>query len=218
MIPISQHIKGRIEENGTGWAFTAYDFADLGTLRQIIGALRCLTAQGFIRRACRNIYDYPRYHHRIGICGPSQKQVLEAIKRQTGERIWPTGAQAANMIGLTTQVPAVPAYVTTGKPRHIVFLESGYTIQLREMTLPKTLTRTISYLALAGLDNIGPDYVDQRRIDLAAKHLTADDKKDIEKNLPHIQDPWLIDIAIQLIAWEKPLWVPDPDADPIHFN
>lgn len=218
-MPISsQKIKDRIEEKGEGWAFTAHDFADLGTIRYIVSVFHQLTAQGFIRRASRTVYYYPRHHPKIGICGPSSKGVLDALQRWTGERIWPTGAQAANMIGLTTQVPAHPVYMTTGRPRNIVLLESGYTMRLQEMTMPKTLTRGIAYLALAGIDNLGPRIVDQRMIDIAAKHLKPDDKKDIEENLPHIQDPWLADIARQLIAWEKPLWVPDPDADPVHFN
>ena len=218
MTLLTQQIKDRIEEKGAGWAFTAHDFTDLGTIRPITGTLHQLTAQGIIRRATRTVYDYPRHHHLIGICVPSQKEVLDAIKRWTGERIWPTGYSAANMIGITTQVPARPAYVTTGKPRNIVFLESGCTIQLWEMTMPKTLTRPIAYLVLAGLDNMGSDYVGQRMIDIAAKHLKPDDKKDIEQNLPYIEDPWLADIARQLLAWEKPLWVRDIDEDPYYSN
>ncbi len=212
-----QHIKNHIEETGVGWVFTAHDFADLGTIRQIVGAFHKLMKDGFIRRATRTVYYYPQYHPMIGICSPSSKGVLDALQRWTGERIWPTGASAANMTGMCTQVPARPVYVTTGKPRNIAFLGSRCVIELQEMTMPKTLTRPIAYLVLAGIDNLGPRIVDQRKIDIAAKHLKPDDKKDIEQNLPHIQDPWLADIARQLIAWEKPSWVRDPD-DPYSYS
>jgi hypothetical protein len=159
---LAQHIKNHIEEKGVGWVFTAHDFADLGTIRQIVGAFHKLMKDGFIRRATRTVYYYPQYHPMIGICSPSSKGVLDALQRWTGERIWPTGASAANMTGMCTQVPARPVYVTTGKPRNIAFLGSRCVIELQEMTMPKTLTRPIAYLVLAGIDNLGPRIVDQR--------------------------------------------------------
>lgn len=217
ILDLVQTVEKRIKEKGVNWAFTAHDFADCGPARKIIGVFHQLVREEFIRHATRTVYYYPDYHPMIGICSPSSGKVLKAIERWTGERIWPTGASAANMTGMCTQVPAKPIYVTTGKPRNITFLESGYTIQLQEMTMPRTLKRPIAYLVLAGIDNLGPRIVDQREIDIAAKHLTPEDKMDIEENLSHIQDPWLSDIARQLIAWEKPSWVRDPD-DPFYSN
>lgn len=218
MSSLTQKIKNRIEEKDRGWAFTTHDFVDLGNCRQTGSTMRRLTAQGFIRHVSRGVYDYPRKHSTLGDFPPHTEHTAAAVARTTGDRIYPTGAAAANRMGLTTQVPARTAYVTTGKPKKIVFLDSSFTIELRKAKLPKTLTRDLAWMALQALDNIGPDYVGQKMIDQCAKYLKPDDKKDIQQNLLYIQDPWLADIAKQLVAWEKPLWIPDPDADPIYSN
>lgn len=198
MTSIAQKIKNRIKGKGRGWAFTPRDFIDLGPRNNIGQILYRLTKQGFIRQVSRGVYDYPRHHPDLGIRVPDVKQVADAVARATGDRVYMTGAAAANRMGLTTQVPAKAAYVTTGKPKDIVFSDSGYTIQLRKAGLPKTITHDLAWMALLALDNIGPDYVDQGMIDKCAKHLRADDKKDIQQNLRYIRGSWLTDIARQL--------------------
>ena len=124
------------------------------------------------------------------------EKVVAAVVRKTGDHIYPTGPTAANKIGLTTQVPAKTAYVTTGKPRDVQVW--NVKIKLHKATLPKTLTRPLAYMALQALDNIGPDYVDKKMIDKTAKYLKPADKKDIHDNLRYIRNPWLTDIARQL--------------------
>ena len=102
-------------------------------------------------------------------------------------------------MGLTTQVPARPAYVTTGKPKNITIDGSKLVVRLQKAKLPKTLTHDMAYMALQALDNIGPSYVDQKMISQCAKYLTPADKKDIQQNLRYLRNPWLTDIAKQLI-------------------
>lgn len=197
MASVAQKIKNRIKGKGRGWAFTPKDFLDLGPRNNVGQVLHRLTAQGFIRQVSRGVYDYPRHDPDIGIRVPNVKQVAVAVARATGDRVYMTGAAAANRMGLSTQVQARPTYVTTGKPKDII-LPSGSRIRLRKATLPKTITRDLALMALQALDNIGPDYVDQKTIDKCAQHLKPADKRDIQKNLRYIRNPWLADIARQL--------------------
>lgn len=197
MISIAQKIKNRIKGKGRGWAFTPKDFLDLGPRNNVGQILHRLTAQGFIRQVSRGVYDYPRKDPDIGIRVPGVKQVADAVARATGDRIYMTGAAAANRMGLSTQVQAKTTYVTTGKPRDIV-LPSGSKIRLRKATLPRSITSDLALMALQALDNIGPDYVDQKTIDKCAQYLSPADKKDIQKNLRYIRKPWLADVARQL--------------------
>ncbi|PZP52963.1 MAG: hypothetical protein DI586_11505, partial [Micavibrio aeruginosavorus] len=118
--------------------------------------------------------------------------------RATGDRIYPTPAQAANRLGLTTQVPAGTAYITTGKPRTVH--AGNLKIDLQKTSLPKTLTHYMAFMALQALDNMGSSNVDQKMIDKVAKKLTPADKKDIHANLRYIRNPKLADIARQLTA------------------
>jgi hypothetical protein len=48
---------------------------------------------------------------------PDVDQVARAIARKFGWRIQPSGAIAANLLGLSTQVPARAAYLSDGPDR-----------------------------------------------------------------------------------------------------
>jgi len=48
---------------------------------------------------------------------PSIEKVIEAVAAQRGETIVPSGAAAANTLGLTTQVPVRWVYLTSGPSR-----------------------------------------------------------------------------------------------------
>ncbi len=196
MTSVAQKIKNRIKGKGRGWAFTPKDFLDLGARNNVGQILMRLTVQGFIRQVSRGVYDYPRKHSTMGDFPPNAYNVAAAVARKTGDSIYPTGAAAANRMGLTTQVPAKTAYVTTGKPRDIQVW--NVKVKLYKTTLPRTLTRSLAYMALQALDNLGPDYVDQKTINKTAKHLKAADKKDIQDNLRYIRNPWLVDVARKL--------------------
>jgi len=58
----------------------------------------------------------------------------------------------------------------------------------------------MAYMALQAFDNMGPKHVDQKMIDKCVKHLSPADKKDIQQNLRYIKNPWLTDVARQLIT------------------
>jgi hypothetical protein len=45
--------------------------------------------------------------------------IAAALGRQTGSRVAPSGALAANRLGLSTQVPARPVYLTDGRTRQV---------------------------------------------------------------------------------------------------
>lgn len=200
MISLAQKIMNRIRRHGRGWVFTPRDFVDLASRSNVDTVLHRLAGQGDIRHFARGLYDYPRKHPKLGNFPPHAPQAAAAIARATGDRIYPTGAQAANRLGLTTQVPADTIYVTTGKSKDIVFSDSGFTIHLQKAKLPKTLTHQMAYMALQALDNLGPRMVDRKMIDTVAKILAPDDKKDIQANLRYIRNPWLMNVARQLTA------------------
>jgi hypothetical protein len=46
-------------------------------------------------------------------------QALDTLARQTGSRIVPSGAVAANRLELSNQVPAKPVYLTDGRTRQV---------------------------------------------------------------------------------------------------
>ena len=54
---------------------------------------------------------------RFGPRSPSAEQAIAALTVQRSETIVPSGAAAANALGLTTQVPVKSVYLTSGRSR-----------------------------------------------------------------------------------------------------
>ncbi|WP_290483272.1 DUF6088 family protein, partial [Hyphomonas sp. UBA3601] len=90
---------------------------DLGSRASVDQTLSRLTDQGVIRRLARGIYDYPKTSPRLGRLSPDPDAVAAAIARKDGRVVQVSPARAANMLGLTTQVPAKAVYLTDGPSR-----------------------------------------------------------------------------------------------------
>jgi hypothetical protein len=115
---IETKLSYRIRGNGGGWAFSPKDFLDLGGRPTVDSALHRLTQRGEVRRVVRGIYDYPRFSKLLGQqLSPDVDQVARAIARKFHWRIQPSGATAANLLGLSTQVPARAVYLSDGPDR-----------------------------------------------------------------------------------------------------
>lgn len=113
-------IMRRVQGMGRGSVFTPSDFVDLGGRAALDQALSRLTRAGKIRRLARGVYDYPRINPLLGPISPTPDVVARALARKTGSTVQVTGAQAANALGLSTQVPAHTVYLTDGPSRRVV--------------------------------------------------------------------------------------------------
>ena len=112
-------IKNRITEHGPGWCFTPMHFSDLGSDASIRKSLSQLEKQKFIRRLARGLYDYPRKHDTLGIIPPDLNKVAKAIAEKDGALIQPAGAHAANLVGLSTQVPGRIIFLTEAASKKV---------------------------------------------------------------------------------------------------
>ncbi len=95
---------------------TAKGLLHLGSRAAIDQALSRLARRGELLRAGRGLYVLP-IESRFGNRAPSPNKTIEALAAQRGERIASSGAAAANALGLTTQVPLTPEYLTSGPSR-----------------------------------------------------------------------------------------------------
>jgi hypothetical protein len=120
MVNLQDKILSHIRLQGIGGVFTPRDFLDLGSRDAVDQALARLVRQGVLLRLARGIYHYPRINARFNIVvPPDADQIADALGRQTGARVVPSGAVAANRFGLTSQVPAKPVYLTDGNSRQV---------------------------------------------------------------------------------------------------
>lgn len=120
MLTITDRIIYRIRGMGRGSAFMRHDFQDLGNMDAAAKVLTRLSSGKIIRRLKPGLFDFPRFNKKLGgQLSPDLDQVAKAVARKNGLRLQVTGAQAANLLGLSTQVPAQAIYLTDGPSKKI---------------------------------------------------------------------------------------------------
>jgi hypothetical protein len=175
MSSMPSQILRRARAHGRGSVFTPVDFVDLGSRAAVDQALSRLTKQGQLRRLVRGLYDYPRVHSQLGLLAPAPDEVAKAFARETGSSLQVAGAQAANALGLSTQVPARSVYLTDGPSRRVVLGKRIVDVRHaspKHLVAPGSMAGTV----VQALRHLGPDAV-SAVIGAAAPHLTASDRR-----------------------------------------
>lgn len=134
---ISHKVKRRIIRKGRGSVFSIGDFSDIGSRAAIELILVRLTHRGTIRRIARGLYDYPIVDPDLGMLSPSVEAITSALAGAGKLRLQPSGAYAANILGLSEQVPMRIVFLTDGASRRI--LVGGREIILKRTT-PKNMS------------------------------------------------------------------------------
>ena len=101
-----------------GTPITAKMWLHLGNRAALDQALSRLVRRSKLLRAGRGVYVAP-VASRFGSRAPAAQKVVEELSMRRGETIVPSGANAANALGLTTQVPTRTVYLTSGRSRKI---------------------------------------------------------------------------------------------------
>lgn len=113
---LTEQILAHAEGLAEGTPVSAKSLLHLGNRAAVDQALSRLAERGQLIRAGRGIYLRP-VTSRFGTRAPSVEQAVEAFASQRGEVVVPSGAAAANALGLTTQVPVRSVYLTSGRTR-----------------------------------------------------------------------------------------------------
>lgn len=116
---IAAAILDRIQSGPQDRVWTPQDFLDLGSRAAVDKALSRNCKSGIINRAGRGLYHLPRNHPALGSLGPSYDAMQDLVHRKAGGDVFPTGAHAANALGLSDQVPMRSTHLTTGPSRRI---------------------------------------------------------------------------------------------------
>ena len=101
-----------------GGVLSPKEFLHLGSRAAVDQALCRLAQQGKLLRVARGTYVTP-VSSRFGTRAPSPEKVVNALAAQSGEIMVPHGANAANALGLTQQVPIRETYLTSGRTRRL---------------------------------------------------------------------------------------------------
>jgi len=199
-------ILARAYGHGKGYVFSAKDFVDLADRTSVDQALSRLCSRGTFRRIVRGVYDVPRDHPDFGVLTPDIRQVAHAIARKDGMRIQPSGALAANLLGLSTQVPAKVVYLTNGKSRTIAI--GNRTLVFKRIP-PRELQsgKDTSVLVIQALRHLGKNDVIDQVVGHLRNRLSARDKIRLLKDARYTED-WIWE-AVQKIAGnpERTAWM-----------
>ena len=173
------------------------DFSDYGSAESVKKALLRLNEKETIVRLAHGIYLYPKVDKELGILFPSTEDIAIAIARRDKVRIIPTGVQALNKLGLSTQVPMKVVYLTDGGTRNIKV--GKRTISFRN-TSPKNLFMKgeISSLVIQALKTIGNSKLDDSTL-LKIQDILKKEKKENIINDAKLAPAWINKILIQTI-------------------
>lgn len=199
---LSSKILTRLRSKGRGAVVTPGLFLDLGSRAAVDQALGRLASRGTIRRLSRGIYDYPRSHPELGLLSADPDRVARALASKHDIRIQPSGAYAANLLGLSEQVPARIVYLTDGAKMSVNV--GGITIELRPTT-PKNMATagTVSGLVIQALRYLRRDQVSSRHVEILRRRLSAEDRKRLWAD--RIYAPiWMHRLFLEILEGEGP--------------
>ncbi|MDH5398813.1 MAG: DUF6088 family protein [Cyclobacteriaceae bacterium] len=173
------------------------DFLDYGNPESVKKALLRLKEKEILVRLAHGIYLYPKIDKELGILYPSTEEIAQAIARRDKARIVPTGVQALNKLGLTTQVPMKVVYLTDGAARTVKVGKRTITFK---KTSPKNLLAEgeISSLAIQALKTIGQNKLDENTINRVQAILKKEKKESIIHDAK-LSPAWINKILMQTI-------------------
>ena len=171
-----------IKRHGRGWVFVPADFLDIGSREAIDITLHRLAKKGSIRRLARGVYDFPKDHPVLGRLAPSADAVAQAIAGRDRTRLQPTGAYAANALGLSEQVPAKAVFLTDGPSRTVRV--GPTTIQLRRTTARNMAAAgRLSGLLIQALRELGEENVTPERREHLKRAIPARQRRELLKDI-----------------------------------
>jgi hypothetical protein len=139
----------------------AKDFLDIASRGTVDMTFSALLRDRVIRRVRRGLYDVPKVNPDLGgTLSPDIDQAARALARRHRWTIVPEGAWAANLLGLSTQVPAKIIYLSDGPNqkvqlgrRTIHFKHARPHILGQEQGMTALVIQALRYIGKQGLDD-----------------------------------------------------------------
>jgi hypothetical protein len=112
---------------------------------------------------------------------PDIQNVAKALARKTGTRLQPTGAAAANLLGLSEQVPAKVVFLTDGRSKHIrlgnldiVFKRTSPRMMATAGSISGLVIHALRYLGRTHVNDLTIRRLDSRLSPANRRRLSAD--------------------------------------------
>ena len=173
-------------------AISAKHFARYGDALAVGQALSRLAKAGKIRRIRQGLYDLPRPHPLTGQTAPDPMAAVRVLMEGSSAQWQVSGAYAANLLGLSEQVPGRIVVLTNGSPRQV---------KLDKLTLvfhraaPRNLLGVgrPSGLVIQAIRHLRERGLEPARLEALRARLDADTKSELAALTP------------KLPAWMRPI-------------
>lgn len=193
---VKHYVMRSIEESQPHSIFFISDYADLGAAETIRKILHEATISGVLEKAGHGIYFKPKISRFGNVPVPLEKIAREIADRDKCE-ILPSGSTAANLIGLSTQVPMNLSYITTGSTRTI---KIGDRKILFRHASPKNFAakgRTMPLL-IQGIKEIGEENISGAAYEAMSRFIDRQKDPYLQDDLP-LAPAWIQRIIKKLI-------------------
>jgi len=178
----------KIESLPEGEPFKSTMFFEISTNTAIRQALSRLVKSGQLMRVARGVYVKPEMSRYVGPVPPSSRKIIKLMAE--GEKITITGAEAAQRLGLSTQMVLKEVYLTSGCTR-IIRLENGGIISLRHASPRKlALAGSLAGIALSALWWMGKEEVTSEVIHLIRQKLSPEEFRVLKEASP-LMPAWM---------------------------
>lgn len=192
-----QKILKSIMAMGRGAVVTPADFRGIAARGTVDTTLSRLVASCRLRRVARGLYDLPRRHVSLGQLWPSVDAIVAAIVRE-GVRVQPSGAYAANQLGLSAQVPMRVVFLTDGRNREVQIDRLQIVFKHTTPRNMATAGRT-SGLVIQALRWLGRANVDDEVVQTLQRTLDAATRKQLGADLRHAP-AWIAEVLQRIAA------------------
>lgn len=194
MKTMKAQILERIHRLEAGTVFTAKDFLEIASRGTTDVTLSELVREGRIRRIRRGLYDSPRVRPTLGgVLSPDIDESARALARRHRWKIVPGGAWAANLLGLSTQVPAKISYLSDGPNKKVpVGRQTIHFKHARPQALAGAEGKPM--LAVQALRHFGKQHVDEAMIARLGRLLSKPEKRKLLEASRFGVD-WIYDVA-----------------------
>jgi hypothetical protein len=118
---VTAKIYDRLNDIPAGQPFATRFLSDLGARDSVDKALSRMVMSGELLRVARGMYARPKHGVYMKVVMPQPEAIARAAAESSGSEIGIHGAVALQLLGLSTQMPMQPVFLTNGPSRKIKY-------------------------------------------------------------------------------------------------
>jgi hypothetical protein len=183
--PIDQKILRTIWSSNNPLPFTAKELNAIGKPAAVRQALARLTKAGKLKRIRRGLYERPRHHPIIGQSPSSSMAVAEAVMKARNAPWQVSGAYAANLLGLSEQVPGQLIIKTTASVPPVNLGNAKIKFQ---RVAPSSLigAGSAAGTVIQAVRHLGPGGLEPAATERLRRNLEPATKRDLQRLTPQL--------------------------------